>query len=50
MVQRRCEVSQRHYSQIELWLLAHFSQDEALMHAFKEGKDIHAETAARIFG
>ncbi|HHD77264.1 MAG TPA: DNA polymerase I, partial [Campylobacteraceae bacterium] len=38
------------YSQIELRLLAHFSQDEALMHAFKEGKDIHAETAARIFG
>ncbi len=38
------------YSQIELRLLAHFSEDQALMQAFTEGKDIHAETAARIFG
>jgi DNA polymerase-1 len=38
------------YSQIELRLLAHFSQDRALMQAFTEGKDIHAETAAKIFG
>lgn len=38
------------YSQIELRLLAHFSQDEALMEAFREDKDIHAETAAKIFG
>ena len=38
------------YSQIELRLLAHFSQDEALLGAFREGKDIHAETAAKIFG
>ena len=38
------------YSQIELRLLAHFSKDEALVEAFKAGKDIHLETAIRIFG
>ena len=37
------------YSQIELRVLAHFSQDEALIAAFKAGHDIHAETAARLF-
>lgn len=38
------------YSQIELRLLAHFSQDEALVQAFKEDKDIHRQTAVKIFG
>ncbi len=38
------------YSQMELRLLAHFSKDEALMEAFLENKDIHLETAIRIFG
>ncbi len=38
------------YSQIELRLLAHFSGDKALVEAFKEGKDIHYETALKIFG
>jgi DNA polymerase-1 len=38
------------YSQIELVVLAHLSKDAALTAAFKEGKDIHAETAAGIFG
>ncbi len=38
------------YSQMELRLLAHFSQDEALMEAFLENKDIHLETAIKIFG
>ena len=37
------------YSQIELRLLAHFSQDEHLLAAFREGQDIHAATAAKIF-
>ncbi|MEM7174112.1 MAG: DNA polymerase I [Bacteroidota bacterium] len=37
------------YSQIELRLMAHFSKDEAMKEAFKEGKDIHAATAAKIF-
>ncbi len=38
------------YSQIELRLLAHFSKDKALVEAFKEDKDIHLETAIKIFG
>lgn len=37
------------YSQIELRVLAHFSQDEALIEAFKNGKDIHRHTASIIF-
>jgi DNA polymerase-1 len=36
------------YSQIELRLAAHFSQDKTLIKAFKEGQDIHASTAAAI--
>jgi len=38
------------YSQIELRLLAHFSGDKALKEAFNEGKDIHLETATKLFG
>ncbi|MBO9386368.1 MAG: DNA polymerase I [Thermomicrobium sp.] len=38
------------YSQIELRLMAHFSQDPALLRAFAEGKDIHAATASEVFG
>ena len=38
------------YSQIELRLLAHFSQDPALLKAFKEDLDIHAMTASDLFG
>ncbi|WP_198304438.1 DNA polymerase I [Arcobacter vandammei] len=38
------------YSQIELRLLAHFSQDEALVEAFKNDLDIHLQTARKIFG
>ena len=38
------------YSQIELRLLAHFSGDENLIEAFLEDKDIHLETAIKIFG
>jgi DNA polymerase-1 len=37
------------YSQIELRILAHLSEDEALVEAFRSGADIHAATAARIF-
>ena len=37
------------YSQVELRLMAHLSGDEALCEAFREGKDIHSATAARIF-
>jgi DNA polymerase-1 len=38
------------YSQIELVVLAHLSRDENLIAAFSEGKDVHARTAALIFG
>ena len=38
------------YSQIELRLLAHFSKDRALMEAFNQDKDIHLETATKLFG
>ena len=38
------------YSQIELRLMAHFSQDEHMLAAFRSGQDIHAATAARIYG
>ena len=38
------------YSQIELRILAHLSQDENLKKAFVENKDIHSETAKAIFG
>ena len=45
-----CKFVSADYSQIELRLLAHLSQDEHLLRAFRSGEDIHAATAARIFG
>lgn len=38
------------YSQIELRIMAHFSGDEHMTDAFRHGADIHAATAAKIFG
>ena len=38
------------YSQIELRLLAHMSQDPVLLDAFRQGEDIHTRTAAEVFG
>ncbi len=38
------------YSQIELRILAHYSRDEGLMSAFRNGEDIHAATAASVYG
>lgn len=38
------------YSQIELRIMAHLSADEGLLSAFAAGKDIHAVTAAEVFG
>lgn len=38
------------YSQIELRIMAAFSKDVSMMQAFKEGRDIHATTAAKVFG
>jgi len=37
------------YSQVELRILAHFSEDPNLIEAFREGKDVHLETAKRLF-
>ena len=38
------------YSQIEMRIMAHLSEDEALIEAFHSGEDLHAFTASRVFG
>ncbi|MAG55807.1 MAG: DNA polymerase I [Planctomycetes bacterium] len=38
------------YSQVELRIMAHLSQDETMIQAFQNDVDIHADTAARVFG
>ncbi len=38
------------YSQIELRIIAALSEDEAMIHAFQNGQDIHASTAAKVYG
>mgnify|MGYP003293360171 CR=1 FL=1 len=38
------------YSQIELRIIAHLSGDQAMQSAFRNGLDIHADTAARVYG
>jgi DNA polymerase-1 len=38
------------YSQIELRIMAHFSQDAVLLDAFRNGEDVHARTAQEVFG
>ena len=38
------------YSQVELRILAHISQDEALLEAFRHDQDIHSATAAAVYG
>jgi DNA polymerase-1 len=38
------------YSQIELRVLAHYSEDKGLIEAFKKGEDIHTRTAAEVYG
>ena len=38
------------YSQVELRILAHFSQDPTMVQAFRDGVDIHSRTAAEVFG
>jgi DNA polymerase-1 len=38
------------YSQIELRIMAHLSQDQSLLNAFDQGLDIHSATAAEVFG
>ena len=43
------EIIQADYSQIELRILAHFSQEPALIHAFQNNQDIHSTVASQIF-
>ena len=38
------------YSQVELRIMAAFSGDESMIHAFRSKADIHRETAAKVFG
>jgi DNA polymerase-1 len=45
-----CVLLSADYSQIELRLLAHFSEDSLLVEAFRRGDDIHSLTAAQVFG
>ena len=45
-----CLIASADYSQIELRIMAHISQDPALMKAFHEGIDVHRATAAEVFG
>jgi DNA polymerase-1 len=45
-----CVLISADYSQIELRVLAHFSEDETLIEAFTSGEDIHSRTASDIFG
>ena len=45
-----CVLISADYSQIELRVLAHLSEDEALIEAFTSGEDIHSRTASDIFG
>ena len=45
-----CQLLSADYSQIELRVLAHLSQDESLLDAFRRGEDIHAATASQMFG
>ncbi len=45
-----CLLVDADYSQIELRVLAHIAEDENMIEAFRNGRDIHTSTAARVFG
>ncbi|WP_369054697.1 DNA polymerase I [Burkholderia gladioli] len=45
-----CRIVSADYSQIELRIMAHISEDESLLRAFAQGEDIHRATAAEVFG
>jgi DNA polymerase-1 len=45
-----CVIASADYSQIELRIMAHLSDDPALLKAFHEGLDVHKATAAEVFG
>lgn len=44
-----CVLIDADYSQIELRLLAHMAQDESMLQAFRDGVDIHSQTASQVF-
>ena len=45
-----CVLMEADYSQMELRVLAHFSQDSGLLQAFEHNEDLHCRTAARVLG
>lgn len=45
-----CKIVAADYSQIELRIMAHLSQDAGLLNAFSSGQDVHRATAAEVFG
>ena len=45
-----CQIVAADYSQIELRIMAHLSQDTGLLTAFSQGLDVHSATAAEVFG
>ncbi|MEX3548308.1 MAG: DNA polymerase I [Burkholderia sp.] len=45
-----CRIVSADYSQIELRIMAHISEDESLLRSFSQGEDIHRATAAEVFG
>lgn len=45
-----CRIASADYSQIELRIMAHISEDEALLRAFRENIDVHRATASEVFG
>jgi len=47
---RGCHIVSADYSQIELRIMAHLSDDEGLLSAFAKGEDVHRATAAEVFG
>ncbi len=47
---KNCVFVDADYSQIELRLLAHISEDETMVEAFKNGEDIHKQAASKVFG
>jgi DNA polymerase-1 len=50
IAEKGCCLLAADYSQIELRIMAHLSQDDSLLKAFSEGMDIHRATAAEVFG